>query len=182
MSLRRLKATFALAVYLAAALVYPELHRRHHARFGADHVHDALGTIALGDAAERSVFDHHAAFDADLASLGLADVAHAGALTVDCALAGFTGVDCTGARPDHAHNFGDDLFARHHEHRRPHDADPRHGAGSLEHLGASVLASRTFVLPPPTAAVLWRHADARPVAPSLAPRRAHPSRGPPPLA
>lgn len=184
MLLRRLSAWFGLAVYLTAVLVYPELHRLHHVRFGADHVHGSLGTVyqSAAPADERTVSDHHAAFDLDLASLGLADVAQAGALTVDCALAAYTGVDCAAARPEHEHNFGDELFARHHQHRHEPDFDPQHGAGSLEHLGASVLASRTFVLPPPAVAASRLVVDARPLAPSLAPRRTHQSRGPPPLA
>jgi hypothetical protein len=177
-----LSARFSLVVYLAAALLNPELHRRRHGRFGADHVHNALGAIEPAPAArdELSIADHHAAFDEILQALDLADVAHAGVLAVDCSLAAYTGVDCSTVRGDHPHSFGDQLLARH-AHRRPIDTDPRHGAGSLEHLGASAIASRVFVLAPPERPRM-RVIDARaPIAPSLERHFPHDCRGPPAL-
>jgi hypothetical protein len=182
---RRLRAALSLVAYLATALLYPELHRLHHARFGADHVHGALGTVFFhghaAGAAEPSVFDHHRAFDLDWASLDLADVAHAGTLTVDCSLAAYTGVECSDAHPEHEHNFGDELLAREHAHAPAHapDVDPAHGAGSLEHLAASLLTARPIALPPPASSTLAAFVAARPVTPALATRRTQPSRGPP---
>jgi hypothetical protein len=183
--LRRVSAGFGLVVYVTAALVYPGLHRLHHARFGADHVHGALGTVRLDDdnddnADAATVFDHHRAFDLEWQALDLADVAHAGTLTVDCELAAYSGVDCSAARPDHAHNFGDELLARqHHAHRHAPDVDPEHGAGSFEHLRASLLTSLPIALPPPSSPARFALDTARPVAPSLPSRRQPSSRGPP---
>ena len=181
---RRLRAALSLVAYLATALLYPEVHRLHHARYGADHVHGALGTVFLhghaAGASEPSVFDHHRAFDLDWQSLGLADVAHAGTLTVDCSLAAYTGVECSDARPEHEHNFGDELLARQHaQHPHAPDVDPAHGAGSLEHLSVSLLAARPIALPPPSSSTLVAFIAAPPVAPALAARRTQPSRGPP---
>jgi hypothetical protein len=64
---RRLTASFALAVYLAAAMVLPIAHRRHHALHGDDHVHGPLGTAYARDAADlatsaRTADDDSAAY------------------------------------------------------------------------------------------------------------------------
>jgi hypothetical protein len=143
-------AGFALAVYAAGALVAPLLHRLHHERFGADHVHTSTGTIYL--AHEDPLLDeaaHHAAFDADLAALDLADVAHAGALDVDCQIAAYTLASCPASLGSHPHTFGDELLARLHQHGAPPPFDPEHGRGAPEHLAASLLAAGTFILSPP---------------------------------
>jgi hypothetical protein len=144
--LRRPRRTggVALAVYLFAVLASPALHRLHHAVYGDDHVHTPLGMVALPHEQE------HVAFDADLAALELAEVATAGTLAVDCALADYTLAECgASALGDHPHNFGDELLARTHRHA-PRPFDPTHGAGSPEHLGASLLAARVIVVPPPS--------------------------------
>lgn len=181
-------ACVALVAYLAAALVHPALHQRHHALHGADHVHGASGTgvIHQPDAAHAltpEVVAHHAAFDADLAALDLAEVAVAGALAVDCGLAAFTGATCDEPSAGHPHNFGDELLARTHTHApgTPPPFDPRHGAGSLEHLGASILASRTFVLAPPPRPILFVLVDVTAHQPAPVTRTTHDPRGPPPL-
>jgi hypothetical protein len=200
----RLTASFALAVYLAAAMVLPIAHRRHHALHGADHVHGPLGTVYARDAADPaastggagdSAAYHHAAFDADLAALELADVAHAGAATVDCALADYTLVACDAAVGDtavgdtavgdasaaaHAPGFGDALLAHAHRHApEPRPYDPSHGRGALEHLGASLLAQAPFVLPPPARPLAQTTVSAIVRSFASAPRRTHAPRGPP---
>lgn len=150
----RLSALFVLASYLATVLFVPLLHRLHHEAYGDDHVHTASGTVyerRLPAPAPADEAAHHAAFDADLAALDLVDVAHAGVMLVDCELAGYTTASCAaGAATAHPHTFGDELLARAHRHSRSRPLDPRHGAGSVEHLGASLLATRAFLLPAPT--------------------------------
>jgi hypothetical protein len=126
-----------LVAQLLAAVGVPGLHQLHHARYGADHVHDASGRHGLAA--------HHGAFDADLEALGLAQAAAAGALAVDCALANFTLADCT-ELPDHPHGFGDELLAR--SERAP-PPDPLHGTGALEHFHTQLIPTAPVLLPPP---------------------------------
>jgi len=180
-------ASFALAVYAAGALVAPVLHRLHHQRYGADHVHSSTGTIyfAHEQATSEPALDeavHHAAFDADLAALDLADVAHAGALDVDCEIAAYTLASCPASLGTHPHTFGDELLARIHHHRGPPPFDPEHGRGAPEHLGASLLASRTFTLPPPSVPVERYTFVATGISYVSTPRLAPSCRGPPPHA
>ncbi|MDB4971058.1 MAG: hypothetical protein JWN44_6747 [Myxococcales bacterium] len=164
-----MRAAFALACYVAGAMVTPALHRLHHARYGEDHVHDAAGAHL-----------HHAAFDADTVALDLGDVALAGTLAVDCSLAAYTLVACDDtAAIGHAPNFGDELLAR--NGRRPvrPPPDPLHGRGAGEHVTPALLVAAPIFLPePPRAAVSLALA-----APSLAPpaplASAHSARGPP---
>lgn len=146
---QRCSALVALAAYAFAALVVPVLHARHHALHGAEHLHTATGTVYFAPTDEpHDASFHHAAFDADLAALDLAEVAHAGTLSVDCSLAGYTLAACDGSLPaDHPHGFGDELLASHHHHAPP--IDPWHGAGALEHLHALTLTQPPFLLPPP---------------------------------
>jgi hypothetical protein len=170
----RLTAFAVLAAHLGAALALPWLHQRHHARHGADHVHGAGVTIY----SPHDEAAHHAAFDTDLAALGLAEVAHAGALEVDCALSPFTLAACEStAAPTHPRSFGDELLAR----SSPRPLDPGHGRGALEHSGASLLGVAPFVLPPPAQSIT--RADPRaPVRDLISrPRPAAASRGPPAL-
>jgi len=156
-----------LSAQLAAAIGVPALHQLHHARFGADHVHDAAGMHPLAA--------HHAAFDADLEALDLGDAARAGALTVDCGLAAWTLADCS-ELGDHPHGFGDELLARA-AHAPP--PDPQHGQGALEHLSAQLLPSAPILLPPPELPLLY----ALHVAPLRSPASPAPiathARGPP---
>jgi hypothetical protein len=167
-----------LAAYLAAAIALPVLHRRHHALHGADHVHGALGTTYFANV-EGAAF-HHAAFDADLAALELADVAHAGTAAVDCALAEYTLVVCDDPASAHAHNFGDQLLAHSHQPTPPPPPiDPSHGAGALEHLGASLLGAAPFVLPPPARPAARIPVEKSAPAFASAPRFTHAPRGPP---
>lgn len=139
--MRRAAALIALASHLAAAIALPLLHERHHARHGADHVHTAHGTYALHLEA------HHAAFHRDLEALGLAEVAHAGALEVDCALAELTLARCDD--PGAHRSFGDELAADEAPAAPPFD--PEHGRGAIEHLSASLLPAAPLLLPPPPA-------------------------------
>jgi hypothetical protein len=187
--LRRSRAIagFALAVYAAGVLVAPVLHRLHHARYGADHVHGSTGTIYFGrdEAPPRPALDeaaHHAAFDADLAALDLTDVAHAGALTVACDLAPYTLASCPAALGGHPHTFGDELLARAHRHRGPPPFDPEHGRGASEHLAASLLATRVFMLAPPVRPVARHDLAPRVFSFVSTPRLAPACRGPPALA
>jgi hypothetical protein len=135
----RLRAAFALACYVAGALATPALHRLHHARYGEDHTHDAGGAHL-----------HHAAFDADTVALDLGDVALAGTLAVDCALADYTLVACddTGAI-GHAPNFGDELLARNARRPTTPTPDPLHGRGSSEHVTPALLVAAPIILPEP---------------------------------
>ncbi len=150
----RLAAFAVLASYVATVIAVPVLHRLHHDRYGADHQHTAFGTIYGGLFEEAGApldeAAHHAAFDADLAALELSEVAHAGALSIDCEYSAFTLVACgESATPSHPHTFGDDLLARTHQHHAPAPFDPAHGAGSLEHLASSLLSTPTTIFPPP---------------------------------
>jgi hypothetical protein len=138
---RSISASFALATYFYALVAAPWLHAAHHARFGADHVHDANGTHALAP----ELASAHEDFHADLAALGLDEVAAAGTLEVDCRLAVYTLAECV--EPHHAPRFGDALVA-HHRHAPP-TPDPLHGRGALEHLGESLLCPSPAMLPPP---------------------------------
>lgn len=108
---------------MATVVAVPLLHRLHHARYGADYQHTALGTVYAADTDEEAAPDeaaHHAAFDADLAALELSEVAHAGAMVVECDYARFTLAACpTSSAPSHPHTFGDELLARAHQHRAP---------------------------------------------------------------
>lgn len=170
--MKRARAVFALACYVAGALVTPALHRLHHARYGEDHVHGPGGMHL-----------HHAAFDADAVALDLGDVALAGTLAVDCALASYTLVSCDGADAiGHAPNFGDELLARaarsRHGEPRP---DPLHGRYADEHVTPALLVAAAILLPlPPRAA-----SDAPLASPTAAPECAAPSthaaRAPPAL-
>jgi hypothetical protein len=175
---RRLAAGLALASYLLAALVVPVLHRRHHALHGDDHVHGADGTRYFTPPLDDTAF-HHAAFDADLAALDLAEVAHAGTLAVDCSLQSYTLADCAGMPADHPHTFGDELLAQAHRHPAPAPFDPSHGRGALEHLSPSLLSAHTFVLPPPPEPVARLELPPAPRSPATSLRTTHLSRGPP---
>jgi hypothetical protein len=144
-------AAIALAAHLAALVVLPAVHRAHHAAHGADHRHTADG-IVWGAASAPSTEAHaHAALDADLEALGLGDVADAGVLTVDCALAPFTLATCDGSLPaDHAHRFGDELVAHRHPPAPPRpDLDPDHARGALAHLAAPLAVVTVALAPPP---------------------------------
>ncbi|HZS40584.1 MAG TPA: hypothetical protein VFF06_27315 [Polyangia bacterium] len=174
----RLQACVVLAGYLAAAIALPVLHRRHHALHGADHVHGAFGTVYFAAPSIEDAAFHHAAFDADLAALELADVAHAGTAAVDCALAEYTLVVCDDPASSHAHNFGDQLLAHAHS-RPPQPIDPAHGSGALEHLGASLLGAAPFTLPPPARPMARLPVEESPRAFASAPRFTHAPRGPP---
>src|SRR5262249_5215419 len=111
----------------------------------------------------------------DLVALGLEDVGAPAA--VDCSLAAITLVDCD--TPAHGtRRFGDS--ATRSAPRAPL-LDPRHGAGKLEHLGVSILAAQTFVLPPPPCGETRLAVFARPSLRSILPRLTHDSRGPPSL-
>ena len=147
---RLLGALPALVAYLYALVAAPWLHADHHARYGADHVHDAAGTHRSADA--RAPTDDasaaHADFHADLAALGLDDAATAGTLTVDCSLAEYTLTECSALEAlAHAARFGDALVAHHH----PQPIDLEHGKGSLEHLAKALLCPQPVALPPPSA-------------------------------
>jgi hypothetical protein len=173
--IRRAAYALVLGLYGVATLAFPLLHQRHHARFGADHVHGPDGTVYL----HQSAADHHAAFDADLASLELGDVAHAGVVLIDCTLAEFTLASCDDARPDHPQTFGDQLLANtQHKSEAP---DLEHGKHSLEHLGVSLVGTPTFLLTPPalpTSRLAW----AAPLeSRRVATRTVYDSRGPPEL-
>jgi hypothetical protein len=185
------RAWTALVVYLATAVVYPALHAEAHGRAGgADHVHVGLATVWLHDeAAAPTVAERHAHFDADLAALGLDDVAAAGTANVDCALADYTLALCDpaaasddgAAPPQHPHTFGDELLARlhHREHAQQAAPDPQHGAGSLAHVAASFITPAP-VLPAPRVDVIVRLPLAAPAAARRsAPRFTHAPRGPP---
>jgi hypothetical protein len=161
---QRLRYSAGIALYLTAVVVCPGLHLSHHA---AAHAHDGGGL-------EGDELPEHA-IAADLVALGLEDV---GAPSrVDCTLAALTLADCD--TPAHGvRRFGDARAHRPEQHDR-RNLDPRHGAGALEHLGASLLAARAFELPPPRCPETRLELIARPVAVSLAFRRPHFSRGPP---
>src|SRR5262249_52510262 len=90
---RSFTASVVLASYAATVLLLPVLHRLHHQRHGNDHVHTAIGTIYFDEAT------HHAAFDADLTALDLDEVAHAGALEIDCELSRYTLASCDDSLP-----------------------------------------------------------------------------------
>jgi hypothetical protein len=175
-------AYLAIVAYVAAALVWPAVHRRHHALHGADHRHVGLGTIYLHDAAggDSDVAHTHAQSDLDLGAIDLAEVAQAGTLVVDCNLQTFTLVDCAQPRPDHPHNFGDEMLARApHSHAPPTD-DVDHGAGSLEHLRLSFVASQPILLPPPARAAVRLFADRVAPPPVVLVPSTHAARAPPP--
>lgn len=159
MRLRRLQAVLALVAHVAALVVLPSLHRAHHARNGADHRHDGGGIVweappAPPTSQPATTAAHaHAALDADLEALDLAEVADAGVLAVDCALSPYTLATCDGSLPaDHAHRFGDELLA--HRHAPPPDRpdlDPDHARGALAHLAAPLVAASPPLAPPPPA-------------------------------
>lgn len=124
------------------------------------------------------VHAHHAVFDADVGALDLGDVALAGTLAVDCALAEYTLVSCDGADAiGHAPNFGDELLAR--TRHTPPPPDLEHGRGAPEHVAPALLASAPIVLPAPAPA----GATPPPCPPALAPPPrtcdTHDPRGPP---
>lgn len=165
----RVTSGVALVAYLWAALAAPVLHRVHHLTHGADHVHTPAGTVPLH---QHPVDETHQAFDADLAALDLAEAATAGTLAIDCGLAQYTLADC--APGDHPRRFGDQL-----RHPVPAPVDPDHGAGSPEHLGASLLVASAFVLPPPARPLIFvLSAQSVRTLPSQA-RFTHAPRGPP---
>jgi hypothetical protein len=158
----RRQGWIGLAVYVAAVVVCPAAHLSHHAAAATiDHTH--------GPAAELP------SASADLVALGLEDVG--APAVVDCALAALTLADCE--TPSHGtRRFGD--IAPPTTPRAP-QLDPRHGAGQLEHLGVSVLASQPFVLPPPRRRATRVATFTCPSLLSLVPRLTHESRGPPSL-
>ena len=170
---RRVTAALAIVSYLLAISVVPELHRQHHAAHGADHQHSASGTIY----AHADLGTHHAAFDQTLVDLGLADVATAGILTVDCAFTDLTLATCdAGASSSHARTFGDDLLARAHD---PAPPDPHHGDGALEHLSSLLVATASFHFVSLVQPFVLLEVPARYVAPLLAFERTFDARGPP---
>jgi hypothetical protein len=159
----RLQGWSGFAVYAAAVVVCPAAHLSHHAATVAlDHTHGAAAA-ELPSAAP------------DLVALGLEDVG--APAVVDCSLADLTLVDCE--TPAHGvRRFGGAAPAA--PPRFP-QLDPRHGAGQLEHLGVSILASQTFVLPPPRLPETRVATFSRPSLFSLVARLTHESRGPPSL-
>jgi hypothetical protein len=159
----RLQGWLGLAVYVAAVVVCPAAHLSHHATAATgDHTHGP-GAVELPSAA------------ADLVALGLEDVG--APAVVDCSLAALTLADCE--TPSHGtRHFGDTAPA---SPPRAPQLDPRHGAGKLEHLGVSILAAQTFVLPPPLLPEARVALCARPSLFSLVARLTHESRGPPAL-
>lgn len=169
----RSRAAFALACYVAGAVATPALHRLHHARWGEDHTH-----------APGAAHQHHATFDADARALDLGDVAAAGTLAVDCALAAYTLVGCDGADADilligHARNFGDELLARAAHRRTPPPPDPSHGRFADQHVAPALLTAAPIVLPAPRVAGDRARADhTRAPAPARALHR-HGARAPP---
>jgi hypothetical protein len=175
---RRLQAAVVLAAHVVALAVVPSLHRMHHAAHGADHRHTVDGTIwerppsaATTTAAPTTTAAHaHAALDADLEALDLAEVADAGVLAVDCALAEYTLATCDGSLPaDHAHRFGDELVAHHHPTTPSSDFDPDHARGALAHLAAPLAEVAVPLVPPPPAPRIFVY-PAEPAAPAVAPR------------
>jgi hypothetical protein len=171
----------ALVAYLATVLLYPALHQHHHALHGDDHVHLDLATIFFAEppiVEARAVDYQHNDFDADFASLDLTDVAEAGALPVDCSLAAYTLTECADTQAQHPHRFGDELLA-HGKHPPSRARDPRHGLGSLEHLGTSFLAAKIQMLPPPLAPETRVAAAVVLASHSHAARITRDSRGPP---
>ena len=164
-------------------LVCPVLHRRHHERFGADHTHSALGVHALLHAASTAQSRAHEDFDDDLAALGLADVALAGTLAIDCETAEYTLTACDPSRVNHPANFGDELLART-AHSTParSDFDPEHGKGSPEHLSLSLLAGRVVLFTPPVRVASRTEVPALFDVVATRPLPAHAARGPPPRA
>ena len=172
---RRLAAALAIVSYVLAVAVVPELHRLHHAEHGADHEHTAYGTVYTHQAGDLGA--HHAAFDQTLVDLGLAEVATAGTLTVDCAYTELTLAACDAtAGSSHARTFGDDLLARTHD---PAPADPHHGKGSIEHLSALLLTSAPVHFAVPAQSFLPLDVSARHTSPSLAFCTTRDARGPP---
>jgi hypothetical protein len=143
---RSWRALVTLLGFLHALVVGPALHAHHHAVHGDDHVHDATGMHPLGVEHEGagSAAAAHAELHEVFAALGLSDVAYAGTLAVDCALADYTLVECTPA-DEHAPAFGDALVA--HDHGR-RSTQPEHGRGALQHGYLLVVAAPPPVLPP----------------------------------
>lgn len=157
----RLKGWLAVAAYVTAAVICPAAHLWHHSVAGANHTHGASETTA------------HVALALDLATLGLGDVG--APAVVDCSLAAFTLADCD--TPTHeTRHFGDDSASGP---SMPPPIDIRHGAGSLEHLGVSILAVRSFMLPPPLLRETRLAVFARPALRSLDLTLTLRSRGPP---
>ncbi len=156
----------ALAVYVTAAVVCPALHLSHHAVAGADHTHGGAAPVAAAPGAAA----------VDLAALGLADVS--APAVVDCTLAALTLADCD-TPADGPRHFGDDTGRD--QPPPPAPIDVRHGAGSLEHLGALALASSPVTLPPPLLRETRLAIFARPPLRSLEFALAQHSRGPPSL-
>jgi hypothetical protein len=157
----RRQGWLGLAVYVAAVVVCPAAHLSHHASAAtSEHGHGAAG-VELPSAS------------ADLLALGLEDVG--APAVVDCTFAALTLADCE--TPSHGtRHFGDSAPPT--TPRLP-ELDPRHGAGKLEHLAVSILAARTFVLPPPRLPETRVAIFARPSLLSLVARLTHESRGPP---
>lgn len=149
-------ALFALAAYGWICLLLPALHLSGHR---ADHVHGPDGSIQYrSSAAEEPAAERHAAFDLDLDSLGLLEVAHAGVTTVDCSLADYTMVaSCAGVvttDPAASHTFGDELLARSGHHHAPPPDESGHGANSAAHLALSLVGTAPFLVPPPFLPIL----------------------------
>ena len=142
----RAAAWMPLVAYIAALVLGPALHERHHATHGADHQHFATGTayelaphthddtILIAD---RTLVDEHERFDSDLALLDLAEVAEAGTLSVDCALAAYTLALCA-TDEGHAHRFGDQMAPSSPRRTAP---DPEHHRFAIEHLAVSALVA-----------------------------------------
>ena len=173
-----MRASLALGLYAYLLWIVPTAHAAHHARYGADHAHTDAGVVALAEpqapavTAQAAHEEQHALFDA----LGLAEVATAGTLSVDCSLADLTLVECA-AGALHAPGFGDALVA--HQHAPTRAPDLEHGRGSLAHRHAAFVTTDAIALAPPSLACLF-------VLPSLVEsqhpfvaRRTHASRGPP---
>jgi hypothetical protein len=145
---------------VTAVVVCPGLHLSRHAALAA-HTHAGAAVEVSGTVA-------------DLVALGLEDAGSPA--VVDCSLAALTLVDCD--TPSHGTRRFGDRPAEPDAPRIP-PLDPRHGAGSAEHLGASLLAAQTFVLPPPPVVETRLGVFARPLVRSLFATRTHDSRGPP---
>ena len=156
----RWRGGIGLAVYLAAVVLCPALHLWHHAALG-EHTHGATVVEVSGTVA-------------DLVALGLEDAGSPA--IVDCSLAALTLVDCD--TPSHGTRRFGDRAAEPATPRIP-PIDLRHGAGSLEHLGASLVATQAFVLSPPHVVETRVALFARPSLRSLVIARTHDSRGPP---
>jgi hypothetical protein len=150
MRLPRITSIIVALTYCAAILLAPILHQLHHARYGADHVHTALGTQYTSAHTHREFTwgEAHVAFENTLADANLLDVGLAGAADVDCSLAAYTLVECDGSL-NHAPRFGD-LINEH----APPTSDLQHGRGSLEHLGVALIDTPHYFVAPPVTQVV----------------------------